>query len=151
MTFPLSVLLSLSLSLSLSLPLYPRQLIKVCVIYRGERLVDLCAGTQGPLDPRPVRPSTLFCVFSAGKALCSTAVHLLADRGLLTYDQPLSDLWPEFARNGKEATTVRGEERRGEEGGQNPTIAQPAFGVCGGRMEKGKNINTCSLMYAYNL
>lgn len=90
---------SLSLSLSLN---------KVSVIYRGESLVDLCAGTQGPTDPRPVRPSTLFCVFSAGKAVCSTAVHLLADRGLLGYEQRLSELWPEFACNGKEATTVRG-------------------------------------------
>lgn len=39
--------------------------------------------------------------------MCSTAVHLLADRGLLGYDQRLSELWPEFACNGKEATTVR--------------------------------------------
>ncbi|CAN0464708.1 unnamed protein product, partial [Ectocarpus sp. 12 AP-2014] len=80
---------------------------QVCVIYRGQTLVDLCAGTQGPVDPRPVRPSTLFCVFSAGKAVCSTAVHLLADRGLLRYDQRLSELWPEFASNGKLTTTVR--------------------------------------------
>lgn len=79
---------------------------KVCVIYRGQTLVDLCAGTQGPVDPRPVRPTTLFCAFSAGKAVCSTAVHLLADRGLLRYDQRLSELWPEFACNGKETTTV---------------------------------------------
>ncbi|CAM9980398.1 unnamed protein product [Pylaiella littoralis] len=80
---------------------------QVSVIYRGKTLVDLCAGTQGPVDPRPVRPCTLFCVFSAGKAVCATAVHLLADRGLLHYDQLLSELWPEFARNGKEPTTVR--------------------------------------------
>ncbi|CAM9245435.1 unnamed protein product [Scytosiphon promiscuus] len=80
---------------------------QVCVIYRGQTLVDLCAGTQGPVDPRPVKPTTLFCAFSAGKAVCSTAVHILADRGLLQYDQRLAELWPEFACNGKETTTVR--------------------------------------------
>ena len=72
-------------------------------------LVDLSAGRQGPLDHRPVKPSTVFCVFSAGKAICSTAVHILVDRGLLRYDQRVADLWPEFARNGKEDTTVRKE------------------------------------------
>lgn len=77
-------------------------------------MVDLCAGTQGPVDPRPVRPSTLFCVFSAGKAVCATAIHVLADRGLVRYDQRVAELWPEFARNGKETTTVS---RRGGERG----------------------------------
>lgn len=80
--------------------------IKVCVIYRGRRLVDTCAGTQGPVDPRPVTPSTLFCAFSAGKAVCSTAIHVLADHGLLKYDQKLIELWPEFGKEGKENTTV---------------------------------------------
>lgn len=80
----------------------------MCVIYRGRKLVDLCAGEQGPVDPRPVKPDTLFCVFSAGKAVCSTAIHMLMDRGLLmSYDQKLGDFWPEFVRNGKETTSVR--------------------------------------------
>ncbi|CAN0390041.1 unnamed protein product, partial [Discosporangium mesarthrocarpum] len=82
---------------------------QVSVIHRGQVLVDLCAGTQGPLDPRPVRPDTLFCVFSAGKAVCSTCIHLLVDRGMLAggYDQKLVDFWPEFGAEGKEGTTVR--------------------------------------------
>ncbi|CAM9995566.1 unnamed protein product [Choristocarpus tenellus] len=76
-------------------------------MHRGQVLVDLCAGTQGPLDPRPVRPNTLFCVFSAGKGVCATAIHLLVDRGLVRYDQRLVEFWPEFGVKGKENTTVR--------------------------------------------
>ncbi len=37
-------------------------------------------------------------------ALCA---HMLADKGLLDYDQKVSHYWPEFAQNGKENVTVR--------------------------------------------
>ena len=45
-------------------------------------------------------------IFSTSKALSSLVVALLADKGLLHYDQPVSELWPEFAQSGKQAITV---------------------------------------------
>ena len=46
-------------------------------------------------------------VFSATKGVASTVIHRLADRGLLSYDEPVAEYWPEFAANGKADITVR--------------------------------------------
>ncbi|MBV8930362.1 MAG: beta-lactamase family protein, partial [Mycobacteriaceae bacterium] len=46
-------------------------------------------------------------VFSATKGIASTVIHRLADRGLLSYDDPVAEYWPEFAANGKAEITVR--------------------------------------------
>ncbi|HEY6880354.1 MAG TPA: serine hydrolase domain-containing protein, partial [Polyangiales bacterium] len=45
--------------------------------------------------------------FSTGKPVVATALHILRDRGLVHYDQPVARYWPEFAQNGKGAITVR--------------------------------------------
>ena len=34
-------------------------------------------------------------------------VHVLAERGVLDYDTPIVELWPEFGAHGKESATVR--------------------------------------------
>jgi CubicO group peptidase (beta-lactamase class C family) len=46
-------------------------------------------------------------VFSATKGLASTVIHRLADRGLIDYDAPVAEYWPEFGANGKSEMTVR--------------------------------------------
>jgi CubicO group peptidase (beta-lactamase class C family) len=50
---------------------------------------------------------TLFNVFSVTKAITATALHIQADRGLVSYDAPIARYWPEFAAHGKEKATVR--------------------------------------------
>ena len=50
---------------------------------------------------------TLFCPFSVTKAITATLLHIQAERGLVEYEAPVAKYWPEFAANGKEATTVR--------------------------------------------
>ncbi|WP_404476570.1 serine hydrolase domain-containing protein [Novosphingobium sp. BL-52-GroH] len=76
--------------------------------YLGEELVvDCWAGLADRQSGRPVDGDTLFNVFSVSKAVVSTAVHVQAEKGLLDYDLPIADYWPEFARNGKERITVR--------------------------------------------
>jgi len=37
----------------------------------------------------------------------STVVHVLVERGALSYDTPIVELWPEFGAHGKERATVR--------------------------------------------
>lgn len=49
---------------------------------------------------------SLFLSFSTTKGVAATALHILADRGLIDYDAPVSKYWPEFAANGKGAITV---------------------------------------------
>src|SRR5260221_7599078 len=75
--------------------------------YQNDRLVlDLAVGAADPATGAAVTHDTLFPVFSATKAVTATAVHLQVSRGLLDYNRPVADFWPEFARHGKGAATV---------------------------------------------
>ncbi len=80
--------------------------VQVCAYRDGERIVDTWAGTMGPNDDRPVGPDSLFSSFSTTKGVAATALHILADRGLIDYDTPVAKYWPEFGQNGKERVTV---------------------------------------------
>jgi CubicO group peptidase (beta-lactamase class C family) len=46
-------------------------------------------------------------VWSVTKGLASTVIHRLVDRGLIDYDMPVAEYWPEFGANGKADITVR--------------------------------------------
>lgn len=80
--------------------------VQVCAYRDGERIVDAWAGTMGPDDPRPVQADSLFCSWSTTKGVTATAIHMLADRGLIDYDAKVTDYWPEFGQNGKDEVTV---------------------------------------------
>lgn len=79
---------------------------QVCAYKDGERIVDAWAGEVGPEAPRPVQSDTVFLSFSTTKGVAATALHILADRGVIEYDAPVARYWPEFAANGKERVTV---------------------------------------------
>ena len=80
--------------------------VQVCANQDGEKIVDTWAGTMGPDDPRPVQANSLFCCWSTTKGVTATAIHMLADRGLIDYDARVADYWPEFAQEGKGEITV---------------------------------------------
>ena len=52
-------------------------------------------------------PDTLSISYSTTKGIASTLMHILVDRGLADYDDPVSKYWPEFAQAGKESITIR--------------------------------------------
>lgn len=52
------------------------------------------------------RPESLFCIFSATKAITSSAVWLLLQDGRLELGERVSDIIPPFGTNGKEVVTV---------------------------------------------
>ena len=54
----------------------------------------------------PWAEHTITPIGSTGKALASTAVLILVDRGLLDLDQPVASYWPPFGQNGKEDIPV---------------------------------------------
>ena len=77
-------------------------------VWRAGRLVlDLYAGIADTQQGTPVERDTLFVLFSSTKPLASMAVLQLVERGRIGLDDPLTKCWPEFARNGKDAVTVR--------------------------------------------
>ena len=82
----------------------------VSVHHRGEPVIDLWGGVRdldAPDGPARWEHDTVAMCFSTTKGVASTAVHVLADRGLVDYDEPVATYWPEFAQHGKEAVTVR--------------------------------------------
>ncbi|MBF6330117.1 serine hydrolase domain-containing protein [Nocardia transvalensis] len=71
----------------------------------GEPLVEIWTGQSSPTQPWTRETGSI--VFSATKGVAATVVHRLADRGLVDYDAPVADYWPDFGVNGKETITVR--------------------------------------------
>jgi CubicO group peptidase (beta-lactamase class C family) len=75
------------------------------VMRHGEPLVDIWTG-QATSTTEWSRDTGVI-VFSATKGIAATVIHRLADRGLLDYDAPVAEYWPEFGVAGKERITVR--------------------------------------------
>jgi len=73
----------------------------------GRPVVDVWAGFADLGRTRPWERDTVAICFSTTKGVASTAVHLLADRGLIDYEAPVASYWPEFAEAGKGSITVR--------------------------------------------
>ena len=81
--------------------------LQVAAYHRGKLVVDAWGGIADPAGGRQVDGDTLFNVYSVTKAVAATAVHMLVDRGQLSYDAPVASYWPEYAAHGKGETTVR--------------------------------------------
>lgn len=81
--------------------------IQVAVYHQGKLVIDAWGGIADTVSGRAVDGDTLFNVFSVTKAVAATAVHIQAERGLLDYDAPIADYWPEWGCHGKEKATVR--------------------------------------------
>lgn len=71
---------------------------QLCVLRHGRVVLD-----------RQVRctPRALFWLFSASKPFIATQVHLLAERGVISLDDPVAAYWPAYASRGKGGITVR--------------------------------------------
>jgi CubicO group peptidase (beta-lactamase class C family) len=81
--------------------------LQVAVHHLDHRVVDAVAGIADGTIGRPVTPETPFFSFSTGKGAASLIAHLLVGNGLVGYDTPVADVWPEFGAHGKEAATLR--------------------------------------------
>ena len=73
----------------------------------GEPVVDVWTGWSDRRGTVYWTADTGAMVFSATKGMASTVIHRLVDRGLIDYDAPVAEYWPEFGANGKSEITVR--------------------------------------------
>jgi len=71
---------------------------QICVRWRGHVVLDQAFGCS---------PDGLFFLFSASKPLVALAMHMLAERGSLSLDEPVARYWPAFGQQGKQAITIR--------------------------------------------
>jgi CubicO group peptidase (beta-lactamase class C family) len=78
----------------------------VCIYHGGEKVVDLSGGWTDATRKTPWTPETLTLVFSATKPATALCAHLLADRGEIDLQAPVSHYWSGFAGNGKDKVTV---------------------------------------------
>lgn len=76
------------------------------VFIDGKPVVDIWAGPARK-DGTPWQRDTMSICYSGTKGIVATAIHMLATDGLIDYDAPVADYWPEFGCNGKERITVR--------------------------------------------
>ena len=80
---------------------------RIAIIERGETVVDLWGGHTSEAREQEWQEDTLVCCMSVTKGVVALCAHLLASRGLLDYDKPVAEYWPDFAAQGKERITVR--------------------------------------------
>jgi CubicO group peptidase (beta-lactamase class C family) len=72
----------------------------------GETVVDLWGGWADEAKTRPWEENTIVNVYSTTKTMTALTALLVADRGELDFDAPVSKYWPEFAANGKDRVKV---------------------------------------------
>ena len=72
----------------------------------GHLVVDIWGGQARRDGTRWKRDSMSVC-YSGTKGVVSTALHVLASDGLVDFDAPVAEYWPEFGCRGKERVTVR--------------------------------------------
>jgi CubicO group peptidase (beta-lactamase class C family) len=79
----------------------------VAVTVEGEPVVDLWGGWADEARTTPWAADTITNVWSTTKTMTTLAALVLVDRGELDVHARVSEYWPEFAANGKEAVEVR--------------------------------------------
>lgn len=72
-----------------------------CVTIEGEIVVDLWGGFADEARTRPWQKDTIVNVYSTTKTMTALTALMLADRGLIDFDEPVAKYWPEFAAAGK--------------------------------------------------
>lgn len=77
------------------------------VFIDGEPVVDIWGGHVDGARTRPWQRDTIVNNFSTTKTMTAIAALILADRGDLDLDAPVTKYWPEFGANGKAAITTR--------------------------------------------
>ncbi len=89
--------------------------IQVCLRHDGRVVLNRAIGhargngpDDHPDDDRvPVTTGTPYCVYSAAKAITTTVVHMLVERGAFSLDDRVCDYLPGYTGHGKERTTIR--------------------------------------------
>lgn len=89
--------------------------IQVCLRVDGRVVLNRAIGHgwgNGPEDPPdaelvPATTETPFCAYSSAKAITTTVVHMLVERGAFSLDDRVCDYLPSYTSHGKDRTTIR--------------------------------------------
>jgi CubicO group peptidase (beta-lactamase class C family) len=75
--------------------------------HHGARVVDLWGGLADPGTGRQWEEDTVVLVFSSTKGATALCANMLAERGKLDMEAPVTAYWPEFAEGGKQSIPVK--------------------------------------------
>lgn len=78
----------------------------LCLIVDGETAVDLHGGWRDAARSKPWQADTVVNLWSTTKGVAAIAFAMLAERGLMSYDDRVADHWPAFAANGKDDISI---------------------------------------------
>jgi CubicO group peptidase (beta-lactamase class C family) len=89
--------------------------IQLCLWRDGKVVLNRAIGHgwgNAPSDPPEaekvtVTTETPFCAYSAAKAVTTTVVHMLVERGCFSLDDRVCDYLPSYTSHGKDRTTIR--------------------------------------------
>jgi CubicO group peptidase (beta-lactamase class C family) len=89
--------------------------IQLCLRHNGRVVLNRAIGHgwgNAPDDPPdaaqvPVTTETPFCAYSAAKAITTTVVHMLVERGYFSLDDRVCDYLAGYTSYGKDRTTIR--------------------------------------------
>jgi CubicO group peptidase (beta-lactamase class C family) len=76
------------------------------VMVDGEFVADLWGGWTDMAKTVPWEPDTIACVWSTSKGIGAVCFAMLVDRGLASYEDKVSEYWPEFAAEAKGDVTI---------------------------------------------
>lgn len=72
----------------------------------GEMVMDIWGGSLDEAGEQPWQENTIVNVYSSTKTVSFLCALIAADRGLIDFDAPVADYWPEFKAGGKESVKV---------------------------------------------
>jgi len=78
----------------------------VAVYIKGEKVIELWGGHFDENREAEWQRNTLTNVYSTSKGITGLCMLLLAQRGLINFDAPVTQYWPEFGVNQKHDVTV---------------------------------------------
>lgn len=78
----------------------------LCLIVGGRVVIDLQGGWRDAARTRPWEADTVVNLWSTTKGVGAICFAILADRGLMAYDDLVADHWPAFAAEGKGGVTI---------------------------------------------
>jgi CubicO group peptidase (beta-lactamase class C family) len=76
------------------------------VMVGGEVVANLWGGWKDKAATMPWLRDSIACVWSTSKAVGGICFAMLVDRGLISYEDKVSQYWPEFAAQGKGDVTI---------------------------------------------
>ena len=77
---------------------------QVCAYVGNECVIDVSMNNEK--DKYAYNADSITTIWSSGKNVAATLIAIMVDQGLVNYESPVAEYWPEFAQNNKETIRI---------------------------------------------